>query len=163
MSKKQTRRRPATASTRGRRNKVTAAITLALVCVVGTSLLAQVRSKGKGKRDSGEVSVMSLSPGGPSKEYIYAGTKLIATVEPTAVNGNDAQFVSMLYKEPCPTDAWLAIGPGSFGLLNQDYLVRVTMKNTGSNPWAVGTYFLGSQNPANNTTWGTGKDRIALP
>ncbi|MEK6325152.1 MAG: hypothetical protein AABN33_26225, partial [Acidobacteriota bacterium] len=83
MSKKQSRRRPAAASARCRRSKVTAAITLALVCVVGTSLLAQVSSKGKGKRDSGEVSVMSLSPGGPSKEYIYAGGRLVATEEPT--------------------------------------------------------------------------------
>ena len=79
MSKKQSRRRSAPASGRG--HKVAAGITLALICVIGTSLLAQVDSRKKGKRDSG-VSVMSLST--PSKEYVYAGGRLVATEEPAA-------------------------------------------------------------------------------
>jgi len=136
--------------------------------------LAQVSSRKKGRKNSGDVSVMSLSSGGPSKEFIYAGTKLIATVEPTTVNDNDAQFVSMFYKEPCynyppppappPPENWLPIG-FSFGVPNQDYLVRVTMKNTSTTTtWtSAGNYYLGAQNPANNETWGTGKNRIALP
>lgn len=166
MLKKQSRRSDARRGTRGRKSRVAALIILALVCVISTSLLAQVDLQRRGKRASGEVSVMSLS-GPPAKEYIYAGTKLIATVEPTAVNGNDAQFVSMFYKEPCSNlggeGSWLPIG-FSFGVPNQDYLVRVTMQNTGTTTWtSAGNYYLGSQNPANNETWGTGKNRIALP
>ena len=32
--------------------------------------------------------------------------------------------------------------------------VSVTMSNTGTTTWSAGTYFLGSRNPDNNTTWG---------
>jgi putative transposon-encoded protein len=166
MLKKQSRRSDAQRPTRGRKSRVAALIILALVCVISTSLLAQVDSQRRGKRASGEVSVMSLS-GPPAKEYIYAGSKLVATVEPTAVNGNDAQFVSMSYLEPCVSiqgsgASWLPIGPGSFGLADQAYSVRVTMKNTGSTPWLPSSYYLGSQNPPNNVTWGAG-NRISLP
>jgi hypothetical protein len=78
-----------------RGKKLVAALALALVCVVGTSMLAQVNSRKKSKKSSDDFSVASLTASGPSKEYIYAGSKLIATVEPTGVNGNDAQFISM--------------------------------------------------------------------
>lgn len=39
--------------------------------------------------------------------------------------------------------------------------VSVTMKNVGDTTWSPGSYFLGSQNPQDNTTWGT--SRVALP
>jgi len=45
----------------------------------------------------------------------------------------------------------------------QTYTVSVTLKNTGTTPWADGTtnpHRLGSQNPTDNTTWGA--NRIAL-
>src|SRR6185295_18216837 len=94
------------------------------------------------------VAVQSFNSNSPSKEYVYAGSKLIATVEPTAVNGKDAKFVSMLYQEPCATD-WLPVGPNSFGTPTspQPYKVRITMMNTGSVQWTTGSYYLGSQNP----------------
>lgn len=57
------------------------AITIAL-CVVGTIVLAQVNRPGKVTKGSSEVSVMTLSASSPSKEYIYAGRKLVATEEP---------------------------------------------------------------------------------
>jgi hypothetical protein len=138
-----------------RKRRVAALITLALVCVISTSLLAQVDLQGRGKRTSGEVSVMSLS-GPPAKEYIYAGSKLVATVEPTAVGGNDAEFVSMSAREDFENPPiWMPIGTGSpFGMPGQTYIVRVTMLNTGANTWTAGNYKLGSQNPANNNTWG---------
>lgn len=37
---------------------------------------------------------------------------------------------------------------------NSVYNVTVIMKNTGNTTWAPGTYVLGTQNPANNSTWG---------
>ena len=58
-------------------------------------MLAQVNSRKKSRKASDDFGVMALPASGPSKEYVYAGSKLISTVEPTAVNGNDAQFVSM--------------------------------------------------------------------
>jgi len=85
MSEKQSRKRLTGSWAGGRRNKWAAAMTLAMVCVVGTSLLAQVDLRTKAKRDGAEVSVMSLSAGNPSKEYIYAGARLIATEEPVPV------------------------------------------------------------------------------
>ena len=54
-------------------------ITLVL-CILGTSMLAQVSSRKKPK-SPGEVSVMNLSASTPSKEYIYAGGRLVATEE----------------------------------------------------------------------------------
>src|SRR5207253_2652947 len=42
------------------------------------------------------------------------------------------------------------------------YAVSVTMQNTGGTTWtAAGAYRLGSQNPQDNTTWGT--NRVSLP
>jgi hypothetical protein len=79
MSKKQSRRNNSRRAG-WRKSRVAALIILALVCVISTSLLAQVGLQRRGKRASGEVSVMSLS-GPPAKEYIYAGGKLIATEE----------------------------------------------------------------------------------
>ena len=37
---------------------------------------------------------------------------------------------------------------------SQTLAVSVTMQNTGTSTWTVGTYKLGSQNPQDNTTWG---------
>lgn len=151
-----------------RRKRLVTVITLALICIIGTSLVAQVTSRRKGKRASGDVSAMSFSAASPSKEYIYAGSKLISTIEPTAVNGNDAQFVSMSYLEPCSNLGWLnsflPFGPGCFGVPGQEYTVRVTMKNTGSVTWTSGNYCLGSQNPSDNLTWGlsSGLSRVPL-
>jgi len=56
------------------------------MCIVGASLLAQVNSRRKSEIPSGEVSVTSLS-GTPSKEYIYAGGRLVATEEPAGGGG----------------------------------------------------------------------------
>jgi S-layer homology domain len=66
----------------GSRKLFGVAVTLVLVCIVGSSMLAQVTSRKKAKSISNEVSVMNLSPTTPSKEYIYAGSKLVATEEP---------------------------------------------------------------------------------
>jgi uncharacterized membrane protein len=39
--------------------------------------------------------------------------------------------------------------------------VSVTMQNTGTTTWAAGTYFLGSRNSDNNTTWGLSQVALA--
>ncbi len=155
---------------RSRRNRLVVLVTLALICIVSASLLAQVSARKKGKRDSGDVSAMSLSAAGPSKEYVYGGSKLIATVEPTAsINGDDARFVSM-----CAYDTGNAPGSTIFCFPDmhgcsvfQDsaqYRVEITMMNTGSTTWTTtGAYCLRSQNPANNTTWGLNRVPLPLP
>lgn len=161
MPKKQSPKR-STGAPMPRGKKLAAALALALVCVVGTSMLAQVNSRKKSRKAADDFGVMALPASGPSKEYVYAGSKLIATVEPTAVNGKDAKFVSMLYQEPCAPD-WLPVGPNSFGIPTiQDYTVRITMMNTGSAQWTTGSYYLGSQNPPDNATWGPTLRRVEL-
>ena len=46
----------------------------------------------------------------------------------------------------------------------QPYNVSVVMKNTGESIWtAASNYKLGSQNPDNNTTWGTSRVALAAP
>src|SRR5947209_15752494 len=58
---------------------------------------SQRRSKKKG----GLVTAQNLTAATPTKEYVYAGGKLIGTEEPTSkASGGyvyDAQFVSMIY------------------------------------------------------------------
>jgi uncharacterized protein affecting Mg2+/Co2+ transport len=57
---------------------------------------------------------------------------------------NDAAYVS----QSVPTTM----------IAGQSYPVSVTMKNTGTKTWSVGgNYNLGSQNPQDNGTWGTGR------
>ena len=84
MSKKHSRRRGRAPAAGLRKSRVAVAIAVALMCVVGVSLLAQVNSRRKSKGTSGGVSVASFAPANPSKEYVYAGGRLIATEEPQA-------------------------------------------------------------------------------
>ncbi|MEN3331351.1 MAG: hypothetical protein V7641_716 [Blastocatellia bacterium] len=39
--------------------------------------------------------------------------------------------------------------------------VTVTMNNSGTTTWAAGSYYLGSQNPQDNTTWGLNRVNLA--
>jgi HYR domain len=82
MAKKDSRVKNSPFAGRSRRNRTVVAITLALMCIVGTSMFAQVTAQKKGKEAAGEVSVASFTPASPSKEMIYAGTRLITTEEP---------------------------------------------------------------------------------
>ena len=43
----------------------------------------------------------------------------------------------------------------------QSSAVSITMQNTGNTTWTAGTYFLGSQNPQDNTTWGLNRVSLA--
>lgn len=43
----------------------------------------------------------------------------------------------------------------------QTYSVSVTMNNSGTTTWAAGTYYLGSQNPAANNTWGLNRINLS--
>lgn len=83
-------------------------------------------------------------PSGPSKEYIYAGGRLVATEEAVT----DAAFVSQTT-------------PSSM-LAGRTYNVSVVMRNTGTTTWTgAAGYALGSQNQPDNTTWGL--SRVMLP
>lgn len=66
----------------------------------------------------------------------------------SALNGNDAQFI----EQNIP--AAMVAG--------QTYSVSVTMKNSGTSAWTTAAgYRLGSQNPQDNGTWGTGRIDLA--
>lgn len=99
MSKKDSRVKNIPAAGRLRRNRTVAAITLALMCIVGTSMFAQVTAQKKGEEAAGEVSVASFTPASPSKEMIYAGARLITTEEPCS--GPDSQ--SPIFINDCPS------------------------------------------------------------
>ncbi len=67
-----------------------------------------------------------------------------------ADKGNSAVFISQTIR--------------SFASPNDKFSVSVTFKNVGGTTWkSVDNYFLGSQNPQDNTTWGEGNSRIQLP
>lgn len=161
MSEKRSRSRRIPTPAESHRRKVVVALLLVLT-FAAAGMLAQVTSP-RSKEQPLEANTVTVASN-PSKEYIYAGSKLVATLEPTAVGGNDAEFVSMSAREDFVSPpTWVPIGTGSpFGIPGQNYLVRVTMRNTGTTNWTgVGGYKLGSQNPADNTTWGV--SRASLP
>jgi RHS repeat-associated protein len=62
---------------------------------------------------------------------------------------NDAAFVSQSVAE--------VMVPG------QVYPASVTMQNMGGTTWTAGSYFLGSENPQANTTWGLNRVELAAP
>jgi RHS repeat-associated protein len=67
-----------------------------------------------------------------------------------SVNGaNDSSFLSQSVPEVMGTA--------------QSSSVSVTLRNTGTTTWAPGSYFLGSENPEANTTWGTNRAELASP
>jgi RHS repeat-associated protein len=67
-----------------------------------------------------------------------------------AVNGtNNSQFIS----QTVPATMSSA----------QSYPVSVTLQNSGTSTWAPGSYFLGSENPQANTTWGPNRVELAAP
>jgi parallel beta-helix repeat protein len=69
-------------------------------------------------------------------------------IQVTAAPVDDAQFVTQSVPGTVNAGATAA--------------VSVTMKNSGSSTWtAAGGYKLGSQNPQDNTTWGTGRVNLA--
>ncbi|MFT4246720.1 MAG: Ig-like domain-containing protein, partial [Pseudomonas sp.] len=72
----------------------------------------------------------------------------------------------------CPEDAdpvtpqlaaqYVSLSIPTTMVVGQAYSASVTMKNTGLSTWSASNAFnLGSQNPGDNTTWGTG--RVAVP
>ncbi|HVG22031.1 MAG TPA: NBR1-Ig-like domain-containing protein, partial [Blastocatellia bacterium] len=69
-----------------------------------------------------------------------------ATTSP-APTSNNAAFVS----QSVPT----SLGAG------QTATVSITMRNSGTSTWTPGTYFLGSQNPQDNSTWGLNRVNLA--
>jgi hypothetical protein len=144
------------------RRKIVVALLLVLIFIASTGILAQVFTQKKSKKPPADFTAATVATK-LSKEYVYAGSKLAATVEPTASpNGDDAEVVSMcvIVGATCVTNFE---NGSAFGVPGQEYLVEIIMKNTGATPWTIADYKLGSQNPANNTTWGAGKDRITLP
>jgi hypothetical protein len=68
-----------------------------------------------------------------------------ATTSPNATS-NNAAFVSQT------VPATLTAG--------QTANVSVTMRNSGTSTWVPGTYFLGSQNPQDNNTWGLNRTSL---
>jgi hypothetical protein len=123
MSQKRAKKRKACGAVSMRGNRLVVAVTLALMCVFGSGILAQVNSRRPGKEAAG-VSVMSLTPGSPSKEYVYAGARLIATEEPGGTQGTGAGGFDF------GTDHMSDISifrpsDGSWWILNPDYTQTV--------------------------------------
>ena len=81
-------------------------------------------------------------------DYWFASSTANVVVNVTAPTGNNATFVTQ------SVPATMTAG--------QTYSVSVTMKNTGTSTWsAANNYKLGSQNPADNTTWGPSRATLA--
>ena len=75
--------------------KIVIAAGLVFSLLIATAALAFWPTSQKRRQAGGEIVATSLSPASPSKEYIYAGGRLVATEEPGAPTGsNNAAFVS---------------------------------------------------------------------
>jgi len=66
---------------------------------------------------------------------------------------------------PAPVDnaSFVSQSIPSSMIAGQTAGISVTMSNTGNTTWAAGTYFLGSQNPQANSTWGLNRVNVASP
>jgi hypothetical protein len=159
MSNKKSRQqqRPKSSQRNGRhRRKAVVVIGLILCLGLTTVILAQWRATSVAT--STHAALATTAPPVPqssptltlSKEYIYAGGRLVATEEPAAPTpANAATFISQSVPSSMTS--------------GQSYNVSVTMKNTGTNAWSSSdSYRLGAQNPQDNTTWRT-PDRVELP
>jgi hypothetical protein len=112
-------------------------LTLVLMLIASGVILGQ-RIVKKKKDHSQDLAPASLTSSRPSKEYIYAGGKLVATEEPTAAsNGDDAQFVSLSFNPA-------SVEPYAFSCLGDLYTVTIVMRNSGNQTWAAGSRSLGS-------------------
>jgi hypothetical protein len=82
----------------------------------------------------------------------FGGASTNVAVNVTSGGGgatNDASFVSQTV--------------GSSMTVGQTASVTVTMSNTGTTTWAAGSYYLRSQNPVDNMTWGVNRVNLASP
>lgn len=88
MSRNKTSRQESARASQGKpRPRITIALALAraLSLAAGGAVLARLRGAGKQlENKTSQVTPASLTPSSPSKEYICAGGKLVATEEPTA-------------------------------------------------------------------------------
>lgn len=87
--------------------------------------------------------------------------KLSAT---TALGSDTASPVYVInVAPPPPVDGATLVSSNvpTMMVQGQTYNASVTMRNSGTSTWTTGTYQLGSQNPQDNTSWGT--NRVALP
>lgn len=66
---------------------------------------------------------------------------------------------------PAPTDgaSFVSQNVPSSMTAGQIYSVSVTMRNTGTSTWTAGNYYLGSQNPQANNTWGLNRVSLSAP
>src|SRR6185503_18975045 len=85
---------------RSRSTRVVIVISLVLALLTAGATLAQWSgffslTQKQGRKKSGEVVPQSFSPSLPSKEYIYAGGRLIATEEP--FSGSTAPSIVSLF------------------------------------------------------------------
>jgi hypothetical protein len=82
----------------------------------------------------------------------FGGASTNVAVNVTSSGGgatNNASFVSQTV--------------GSSMTVGQTASVTVTMRNTGTTTWAAGSYYLRSQNPVDNMTWGVNRVNLASP
>src|SRR5205085_11315028 len=84
--------------------------------------------------------------GAGESAYSNEANATTQATSPPPTTANNAAFVS----QSVPT----ALTAG------QTTSVSVTMNNNGTTAWAAGSYFLGSQNPTDSTTWGL--NRVGL-
>lgn len=89
------------------------------------------------------------SEGGGQPDAIPTGDSAQNPLGAMTPSGNDAQFVS----QSVP----------NFMIQGLNYDVSITMRNTGQSVWQQNQHRLGSQNPPNNTTWGSSRISTSLP
>jgi hypothetical protein len=91
------------------------------------------------------------TPGTYNFQWLMVRNSALGPLTPNvavAVNGaNDSSFVSQ--------NVPATMSP------SQSYPVSVTLQNTGTSIWAPGNYFLGSENPEANSTWGLNRVDLA--
>jgi RHS repeat-associated protein len=87
---------------------------------------------------------------------VYSGGQML--IDPVEVTG------SFTITQPVQNAQFVGQSVPSTMVVGQAYSVSVQMKNLGSATWdAAAAYRLGSQNPHDNVTWGTGRINVPAP
>jgi len=75
-----------------RTRKVVLVVSLLMASIVGTSLFAHVTSRTNGNAASGQVSIESLTASKPSRELIFAGSRMVASEEGYSISPTYQSF-----------------------------------------------------------------------
>lgn len=129
MSNKRSRKNNRRRDARPKISRAIIVVTLALMCMVGTTMLAHLNSLTRDKQVASEVSVTSLTASKPSRE-IFAGSRMVASEDGYSISPTYQSFAgnggAALITVTAPSGAnWTAVS-------NDTSFITITSGSSGT-------------------------------